>query len=132
LQPEPPASHGLATPPQGPVIELPFFERRPFYQRHTTYMLASTAHWMPLVNGYSAYIPADFANRATALAPFPLPGAFTLLRHDRVRYAVFHLNVYDATTRREVESRLEEFAKYLDPLYVDADTRLYEIAQYDD
>src|SRR5439155_9614215 len=89
VPPELPAYHALATLPPGPVIEMPFFERRLFYPRHTTYMLASTAHWMPLVNGYSDYIPADFANRATALAPFPFPGAFTLLRHDRVRYAVF-------------------------------------------
>ena len=27
---------------------------------HAIYMLNSTAHWMPLVNGYSDYIPPDF------------------------------------------------------------------------
>jgi hypothetical protein len=41
----------LATARPGPVAEFPFFYYRPDYPRHTTYMLNSTAHWQPLVNG---------------------------------------------------------------------------------
>jgi hypothetical protein len=117
----------LATLPSGPLIEMPFFERRPFYPRHALYMLASTSHWMPLVNGYSDYFPPDFAGKASALSPFPFPSAFRVLQRDQVRYALFHMNVYDKRTRGEVEARLDEFAPYLRTLYRDADTRLYEI-----
>jgi hypothetical protein len=117
----------LAAQPPGPVIEMPFFERRPFYHRHAAYMLASTSHWMPLVNGYSDYFPPEFATKASALSPFPFPRAFKILRRDHVRYALFHLNVYNENTRRDVEARLDEFAPYLRPLYADADVRLYEI-----
>jgi hypothetical protein len=122
-----PAYRLLATLPAAPLIEMPFFEQRLFYPRHTVYMLASTAHWMKLVNGYSDSYPDDFVEKAVALAPFPFPGAFRVLRRDGVRYAMFHLDVYDAPTRAEVEGRLAQFAAYLKPLYVGADERLYEI-----
>jgi len=87
----------------------------------------STAHWMPLVNGYSDYVPPDFQPNAIALAPFPFPRAFDTAGALGVRYAIVHLNMYDGTTRAEVEDRLQQFAPYLRPLYADADTRLYEI-----
>jgi hypothetical protein len=122
-----PAYRHLAGLPPAPVVEMPFFERRPFYPRHTTYMLASTSHWMPIVNGYSDHIPDDFVRDAVAIAPFPFPSAFAVLRRYGVRYAMFHLDVYDKPTRAEVEGRLAEFEAYLRPLYTDADTRLYEI-----
>jgi hypothetical protein len=92
------------------------------------YMLASTAHWMPLVNGYSDYTPEDFVETAIALAPFPFPRAFKVAERLGVRYAMFHLDVYDTRTRAEVEGRLREFSAYLRPLYIGADERLYEIA----
>jgi hypothetical protein len=122
-----PAYQVLAQQPGGPVIELPFFERSRFYSRHTFYMLMSTTHWMPLVNGYSDYFPPDFAETAVALAPFPYPTAFDAAQRLGVRYAVVHLDGYDATTRAEVEERLRQFAGRLRPLYADEQTRLYEI-----
>ena len=130
VPPPPPAYEALARLPPAPVIEMPFFERPAFYSRHTIYMLMSTLHWMPLVNGYSDYTPPEFEADARDLASFPYPPAFAAARRLNVRYAMFHLNVYDAKTRGEVEARLREFAPYLRPMYTDADTRLYEIAGF--
>jgi 4-amino-4-deoxy-L-arabinose transferase-like glycosyltransferase len=130
VPPPPPAYEALARLPRAPVIEMPFFERPAFYSRHTIYMLMSTLHWMPLVNGYSDYTPPEFEANARDLAPFPFPPAFAAARRLGVRYAMFHLSVYDAKTRAEVEERLLEFAPYLRPMYIDADTRLYEIAGF--
>lgn len=130
VKPPSPAYAALARLPSGPLIEMPFFERPSFYPRHTIYMLMSTLHWMPLVNGYSDYTPPEFKVDARDLASFPFPPAFAVTKRLGVRYAMFHMNVYDARTRGEVEERLRKFAPYLRLIYTDTDTRLFEIAGY--
>jgi hypothetical protein len=125
-----PVYRTLATLPRGPVIEMPFFYPEVGLFQHTKYMLASTAHWMPMVNGYSDYIPPDFYEHVMLLAPFPSRDAFKILEPNRVRYAVFHMNGYNAENRNDVLTRLEEFKAYLRPLYTDDTTRLYEIVGF--
>ncbi|MCU1385679.1 MAG: hypothetical protein JWL71_4376 [Acidobacteria bacterium] len=130
VPPVEPVYRTLATLPRGPVIEMPFFYPSVGLFQHTKYMLASTAHWMPLVNGYSDYIPPDFYEHVMLLAPFPSRDAFKILEPNRVRYAVFHMNGYNAENRQDVETRLKEFAPFLRPLYADETTRLYEIVGF--
>ena len=125
-----PVYRTLATLPRGPVIEMPFFYPEVGLFQHTKYMLASTAHWMPMVNGYSDYIPPDFYEHVMLLAPFPSRDAFKILEPNRVRYAVFHMNGYNTENRNDVLTRLEEFKAYLRPLYTDDTTRLYEIVGF--
>ena len=79
VPPVAPVYRTLATLPRGPVIEMPFFYPQVGLFQHTNYMLASTAHWMPLVNGYSDYIPPDFYEHVMLLAPFPSRDAFKIL-----------------------------------------------------
>jgi hypothetical protein len=125
-----PVYRTLATLPRGPVIEMPFFYPQVGLFQHTKYMLASTAHWMPMVNGYSDYIPPDFYEHVMLLAPFPSRDAFRILEPNAVRYAVFHMNGYNTENRNDVETRLKEFERYLRPLYADETTRLYEIVGF--
>ena len=125
-----PVYRTLATLPRGAVIEMPFFYPQVGLFQHTKYMLASTAHWMPLVNGYSDYIPPDFYEHVMMLAPFPSRDAFKILEPNRVRYAVFHMNGYNTENRNDVLTRLKEFERYLRPLYMDEATRLYEIVGF--
>ena len=125
-----PVYRTLATLPRGAVIEMPFFYPQVGLFQHTKYMLASTAHWMPLVNGYSDYIPPDFYEHVMMLAPFPSRDAFKILEPNRVRYAVFHMNGYNTENRNDVLTRLKEFERYLRPLYMDDGTRLYEIVGF--
>jgi hypothetical protein len=120
----------LATLPRGPLIEMPFFYPQVGLFQHTKYMLASTAHWMPMVNGYSDYIPPDFYEHVMLLAPFPSRDAFKILEPGRVRYAIFHMNGYNTANRNDVLTRLKEFEPYLRPLYMDETTRLYEIVAF--
>ncbi len=125
-----PVYRTLATLPRGAVIEMPFFYPQVGLFQHTKYMLASTAHWMPLVNGYSDYIPPDFYEHVMMLAPFPSRDAFKILEPNRVRYAVFHMNGYNQENRDDVLTRLKGFERYLRPLYMDDKTRLYEIVGF--
>jgi hypothetical protein len=122
-----PVYRTLAAMPSGPVIEMPFFYLPEMFTRHTNYMLQSTTHWMPLVNGYSDYIPPDFIATVDKAKFFPSRDAFRLLAPNHVRYAVFHMYWYNDQNRADVIARLQEFAPYLRPLYIDGDTRLYEI-----
>jgi hypothetical protein len=118
----------LAAQPLGPVIEMPFYTRS-LYQ-HTRYMLASTSHWMPLVNGYSDFIPPDFDENLETLAPFPSVPALKVLEGTGVRYAIFHWGGYNAENRAEAQGRLAQLSAHFRPLYQDADTGLYEIVSF--
>jgi hypothetical protein len=130
VSPVAPAYRLLSTLQRGPVLEMPFYYRSVDFPQHVKYMLASTAHWMPLVNGYSDYVPADFVTNVMTLAPFPSRDAFKLLESRSVRYAVFHMYGYNTENRNDVLGRLKEFAPYLRQLYVDDETQLYEIIGY--
>jgi hypothetical protein len=120
----------LARSPRGPVIETPFYYPEVGLFQHTKYMLASTAHWMPLVNGYSDFIPPDFLEHVGALAAFPSRDSLKILEPNRVRYAVIHLDGYNTQNRNEVLARLAQFEQYLRPIYIDEGTRLYEIVGF--
>lgn len=125
-----PVYRTLATLPRGPVIEMPFYYIPGMFPLHTRYMLNSTTHWMPLVNGYSDYIPPDFLENVMTLAPFPSVPALNLLAPLKVRYAVFHMYGYNESNRNDVLSRLAQLQEYFRPLYMDDGTRLYEIVGY--
>ena len=125
-----PAYRVLAMLPRGPVIEMPFYYLRGDFPKHTIYMLNSTTHWMPLVNGYSDHIPGEFLDRVDTLKYFPSRDAFAMLQRDHVRYAVFHMYGYNEQNRQDILGRLKQFEDYLRPLYVDDDVRLYEIVGF--
>jgi hypothetical protein len=116
----------LAKQPVGPVIELPFYSDRGMF-RHARYMLASTTHWMPLINGYSDYMPPDFVEAAPTLRLFPSREAFGRLTDKQPRYAIFHLDLYRKDDREDTLARIQEFAPFLRLLSVDGDVRLYQI-----
>ena len=124
-----PAYHVLATLPRGPVIEMPVYSTRFAFMR-TQYMLSSTAHWMPLVDAYSSHIPQDFLDKTDALGAFPTREAFKLLERDRVKYAVFHMDLLTPEARDDVLVRLREFDRYLLRRYADDRIWLYEIVAY--
>jgi hypothetical protein len=92
-------------------------------------MLFSTTHWMPLVNGYSDFFPADFRTTAPALAAFPTVDSFRLLARYRVRYLGVHWDMY-VSRADEIRAALEPFQKYLRPIASDSTMTLYEIVGF--
>ena len=118
----------LAQLPKAPTIELPFWATSAEYHRHAEYMLGSTWHWQPLINGYSDHIPQDFRDHAPILATFPSAQAFSVLEPLGARYAVFHLDLFSPENRANLITRLDtEYVDYLRPLDKDGDVWLYEI-----
>jgi len=126
--PLPAVFNTLARLPRGPVIELPYWSQNVAYHRHAEYMLLSTYHWQPLVNGYSDHIPQDFRDNALPLSGFPSRDSLAILEPIGARYAVFHLNLFGENDRASLISRIEnDYAHHLRPLEKDGDVWLYEI-----
>jgi len=119
----------LAKLPRGIVAEFPFYGERIAYPLHAQYMLFSTSHWMPLVNGYSDVIPDDFRPAARILDSFPSRDAFNVLAHHRVRYIGIHWDMF-VNRADEIRDRLKPFAENLRVLASDDRMTLYEIVSF--
>jgi hypothetical protein len=130
--PIPAAYQVLATSPRGPLAEFPFYERRIDFHIHTRYMLNSTTHWQPLLNGYSDYIPPDFRTLAVTLASFPSKESFAAMRERRVRYLAIHRGRggYGGVTAPEIERRLQPYLPHLRLLADDGGMVLYEVVSW--
>jgi hypothetical protein len=126
--PIPAVYRALAGLPRGPVAEIPFWSDPETYHGHAQYMLASTYHWQPLINGYSDHIPQEFRELAPILHGFPSREAFVELRRRRARYVMIHLWLYGRRDRERLMERLTAYAPYLTLLAVDGELRLYEIS----
>jgi len=120
----------LATLPRGAVLELPYWYERSDFPRHAHYMLNSTAHWQPLMNGYSDHIPADFRKTVVALSSFPSRESFGIVGKAGGRYVVFHLDMYDPRLRQRLFERLTTYSAYLRPLSQEGTVWLYEIVDW--
>ncbi len=120
----------LGTLPPGPVIELPFWYERLDFPRHARYMLWSSYHWHPLVNGYSDHIPQWFRDAVIPLSSFPTRESFDMLQPRSVRYAIFHTYWYAGRSKVRLRERLAEYQQYLRPIDIEGDVWLYEIVDY--
>ena len=67
----------------GPILELPLPRFQPTAAAaHAPAMYRSIFHWQPLLNGYSAYWPAGFADRMRLATRLPDAAALRELRRD--------------------------------------------------
>jgi hypothetical protein len=119
----------LARRPRAPVAEFPFYGERIAFPLHAQYMLFSTSHWLPLVNGYSDVIPLDFRQAAAVLDSFPSNDAFKVLAQHRVRYVTIHWDMF-GPRQEEIRRRLEPYAANLMTLASDDRMTLYEVVRY--
>ena len=109
------------------MVELPFYFLGHDRYLQTRYMLASTTHWQPLVNGYSDFIPPDFFEGAPLLENFPDDAGLTWLRARNTRYVMFHRHLYDNAALTRLDERIAAHAAELRPRYVFDTIHLYEI-----
>jgi hypothetical protein len=131
--PQPTEAHRrLAQLPVGVVAEFPYFVSRIDRHRHTEYMLMSTLHWKPLINGYSDHTPDDVWRDMPKLAAFPGQEAWRVLHNHRVRFVMVHWRLYAPDERRQVLLQVRGLAPFLRSI-VDADSvSLYEIVGWPD
>jgi hypothetical protein len=86
-----PDVYGLLASEPGPVVlaEQPFFPRWAIFQ-NSHYVLASTAHWRPLMNGYSGYTPETYQKYADAFWYFPTDWAIQAMKDAGVTHVMVH------------------------------------------
>lgn len=117
----------LATLPRGPVLVLPYYHERIDFHRHGYYMLQSTAHFQPMVNGYSDHIPQDFRDNARALSAFPTPDSMAIADELGVRYVLIYANHFDEVSRQRIAERIETYRDRLRVLLQKDGVWLYEV-----
>ncbi len=97
----------IADEPDAVVVEMPFPTADRFDQ-NAPFMLASTVHWKPLVNGYSGFAPLSYRRNAEAFEGFPfVPETFDALHGLGVTLVVVHLGRFDPELAPEVERTLQ-------------------------
>jgi hypothetical protein len=128
MPPVPTVYRLLAEQPRGAVAEFPFYGGRQV-EFNAVYMVFSTYHWQPLVNGYSDNFPPDFTNLASTLQSFPSPEAFQALTDRQTRYIVVHYPRYAADQATEIRKRLALFQTRLRPIARADNIELYELTQ---
>ena len=110
------------------VAEFPFYA--PDHVFHNAdYMLESTAHWRPMINGYSGLIPDSYERAAKDLAHFPDDGAMAALR----AAGVTHVFVHDRDLRDWTDNQTADAVRHtpgLRLLAVEGDVSLYELRQH--
>jgi hypothetical protein len=74
------------------LAEFPFYAHNDY--QNAPYVLASTTHWTPLVNGYSGFTTKAFAKRARLLKRFPDSEAIVELRRIGVTHVIVHPDLY--------------------------------------
>jgi hypothetical protein len=120
-----------AQPGRHPVVHLPMLdvrglERRPKYHE-SVYMVYSTLHWKPLVNGYAGIEPAAYVRLRELARTFPSVELLDALRDVGVRYLVLHRGGYGPVQWPRIEAGLPLFAGELRPLATFGGDAVYEL-----
>jgi hypothetical protein len=71
------------------LAEVPFYPRQAAFE-NAEYVLNSTAHWQPLMNGYSGYTPASYVKFADSFWYFPREYAIEAMRRAGVTHVMVH------------------------------------------
>jgi len=109
----PPVYRWLAQQPGNePVVELPMLdvyglERRPAFHE-SIYMVYSTLHWKPLVNGYAGIEPRAYVQLRELLRAFPSEASLAALRGVGTRWIVVHRKGFGPNQWQRLQAGMPE------------------------
>lgn len=110
------------------LVEVPFFPADAVFE-NAEYVLNATAHWRPVMNGYSGATPASYRRRAEAFWYFPRDWAIDAMIQEGATHVMVHLDRFDERDRQDIAQALPKRA---DLRLVASDARghrLYEIVR---
>jgi hypothetical protein len=90
-----PGVYRLLAGEPGPVVlvEQPFYRPEVVFM-NAEYVFNSTAHWRPLMNGYSGYTPRAYREHAVRFSSFPDERAVRAMRDAGVTHVIVHPSRY--------------------------------------
>jgi hypothetical protein len=109
----PPVYRWLAEQPgRDVIVHLPMFdvyalERRPAWHE-SVYMVYSTHHWKPMVNGYAGIEPRGYVQIRNLMMSFPSEEFLDALREVGVRYIVVHRGGFGPNQWARMQKRMPE------------------------
>jgi hypothetical protein len=93
----------LASEPGKVVLaEMPFYPPHAVFE-NAEYVVNSTAHWRPLMNGYSGYIPVTYVDAASLMWYFPDARAFPPMNANGVTHIMVHPHRWGHESSRVIE-----------------------------
>ncbi len=93
-------------------------------------MYQSTAHFLPLVNGYSGWWPNDYWELVGRLRHFPTARSVRfLLERAPVRYIVVHYDRIPEPRRRELETGMDRYRESMPLVFRKGDEAVYEVRE---
>ena len=100
-----PAVYRLLANEPGPVVlaEQPFFPGWAAF-KNSHYVLASTVHWRPLMNGYSGYVPESYERYSEAFGSFPADPGIQAMKDAGVTHVMVHFAAFRAEHQPVLES----------------------------
>jgi len=110
------------------VAEFPFYAGEGDYL-NAAYVIDSTAHWLPLVNGYSGMAPAAYEARAQVLHHFPAPAAIDELHRLGVSHVVVHLDRYGPKRQRALAADIDARSDFTLAATGPSGERLYRLGE---
>lgn len=123
-----PAIYSIVADAPDPVrlVELPFYPPDAIFA-NAEYVFNSTAHWRPLMNGYSGFTPDSYRRRSETFWFFPEERAFDAIRHEGATHVIVHLSRFSPQEVADIERALAQHRDWQllssDPL----GNRLYKI-----
>jgi hypothetical protein len=84
------------------LAEMPFYPPHAVFE-NAEYVVNSTAHWRPLMNGYSGYTPATYVDAASLMWYFPDARAFPPMNANGVTHIMVHPHRWGHESSRIIE-----------------------------
>ena len=88
------------------VVEMPMPRLDSLWLYETTHQLQSINHWRPLINGYSGFVPAEYAKTLTLLSGFPDERSAQRMRELGVGMVLVNRLYYEAADYKALEAAL--------------------------
>ena len=104
-----PAIYSIVADAPDPVrlVELPFYPPDAIFA-NGEYVFNSTAHWRPLMNGYSGFTPDSYRRRSETFWFFPEERAFDAIRREGATHVMVHLARFTPQEVAAIERALDE------------------------